>query len=188
MRILRTPSLEAIPVVKHVKQVMIDGILTWITVHTPFDYSHKFFMPVTPTMIERAGSATERQLLGLAHVAYMDQMLQSQGQENLRAFAQVIEGSDSYLTYTPKKGNVPLYLPQEMGSVGDLIANILEALLTAQKKRQRNICFKCGWPWYSKVGAKRPNKCPSCGDKNWERPYASGHLSGRATGKADEHP
>ena len=38
-----------------------------------------------------------------------------------------------------------------MGSAGDSLATVLEALLTTQKKRQRNLCFKCGWPWYSKV-------------------------------------
>ena len=188
MRILRAPSLQPIPVVKHVKQVMIDGILTWITVHTPFDYSRQFCMPVTPAMIERAGSASERQLLGLAHVACMDQMIQAQGMENLRDFARVIASSDAYLTYTPKPGNINDDLPQKMGDVGGLFAATLEALLTAHKKRQRNICFKCGWPWYSKVGATRPNKCPSCGDKNWNRPYASGHLLGRAMDKAPEPP
>jgi hypothetical protein len=188
MRILRAPSLEPIPVVKHVTQVMIDGILTWITVHTPFDYSRQFLMPVTSAMIDRAGSTTERQVLGLAHVAYMDQMIQSQGRENPRNFARVIENSDTYLTYTPKMGNISQETTREIGNVGDLLANTLEALLTAHTKRQRNVCFKCAWPWYSKVGAKRPNKCPSCGDKNWDRPYTSGHLTGRVTDKADEHP
>jgi hypothetical protein len=168
--------------------VMIDGILTWITVHTPFDYSRKFLMPVTPAMLARAGSAAERQLLGVAHVAYMDQMLASHGRENPRELAQVIASSDTYWTYTPKMGTMCYDIPQKMGNVGALLTRILKALLTAPQKRPRHICFKCGWPWYSKVGAKRPNKCPSCGDKYWDRPYTSGRGAGRTPHMTDERP
>jgi DNA-directed RNA polymerase subunit RPC12/RpoP len=118
----------------------------------------------------------------------MDQLIQSQGKENPRNFALVIESSDTYLTYTPKKGNIREYKTRKKGNMEGLLAHILEVLLAAQKKRQRHVCFKCGWPWYSKVGATRPNKCPNCGDKNWDRPYALGHLTGRGTAKADEPP
>lgn len=184
MRILRAPTQEPVPVIKHVQQVMIDGIMTWITLHTPFDYSHKFVMPVTSAMLDRAGSVSEQQFLGLAHVAYMDRVVQAQGQQSLRTFARMVESSKEYLTLTLKEGRVREKLPLKRGKTQGILANILEVLLTAHKKRQRNICVKCGWPWYSRIGVKRPNKCPNCGDKYWDRPYLFGHHAEKAPEEA----
>lgn len=173
MRILRAPTGQPVPVMKHVKQVLLHGVLTWITVHTPFDYATPFCMPVTPAMLARAGSASERQLLGVAHVAYMDQLMQAPGSAALPPLTHVVDHSDSYLPYDPKQGKIAKNLSQKKGMVNDLFAKTLEILLTADAKRQRHLCFKCYWPWYSQASGRRPTKCPNCGDKHWDKPYAT---------------
>lgn len=173
MRILRAPTGQPLPVMKHVKQVMLHGVLTWITVHTPFDHTHPFCMPVTPAMLARAGSASEQQLLGVAHVAYMDQLMQAPGTAALRPLTQVVESSDTYLPYDPKQGKMTKYLSPKKGKVNDLFAKTLEILLAADSKRPRYLCFKCYWPWYGQAAGRRPTKCPNCGDKHWDKPYAA---------------
>jgi hypothetical protein len=179
MRILRGPSREPIAVIKHVKQVLINGVLTWISTHTPFDYSQPFVMPVTPAMIERAGSAVERTLLGMAHVAYMDRILMAhRGSDASLRLAGLLQRSNVHGTYVPGQKN-PFSLPpppqadhrlEYQHTINSMLAKRVETLLRGQQRRRHYCCLKCGWPWYSKIDAPRPTKCPDCGDKHWDRP------------------
>lgn len=178
MRILRGPSREPIAVIKHVKQVFIHGVLTWISIHTPFDYSQPFIMPVTPAMIERAGSPTERTLLGMVHVAYMDRLMAQRGRDASPRLAGLLQHSNAYETYIPGQNNAFL-LPhassadqyhEHQRTINSLLPKVVETLLLGQHRRRHYCCLKCGWPWYGKMDAPRPSKCPDCGDKHWDRP------------------
>jgi hypothetical protein len=179
MRILRAPALEPVPVVKHVTQVLIDGVLTWITTHTPFDFAHPFAMPVSPAMVDRAGSAAERHLLGLAHVAHMDRVLKAHEGIIRQSMPWLLHQSDVHTTQIAGQQEPPAPVcphgtlqqeaaPQPFPTA--TLTRVLEMAALSQRRRQYNLCLRCGWPWFSKVEAGRPRKCPDCGDKHWDRP------------------
>jgi hypothetical protein len=170
MRILRGPQREAVPVVKHVRQVLINGVLTWITVHTPFDFAHPFVMPVSQSMIARSGTADEQRLLGRMHVAYMDQQLRRGDANHTPNLDRLLQHSHEYLPLNPKSSSTLKSGVTAFGTT-QLLETVIQMLTQSEGERPHHVCLRCGWPWYGMPeNPKRPRKCPRCQDKNWDRP------------------
>jgi hypothetical protein len=151
-------------------------------------------MPITPAMVDRAGSPAERHLLGLAHVAYMDRVLTAHEGEIRQSVPWLLHQSPVHSTHRvaprdPRAQAVSGGAPPQEDAQHPLhlatLAKVLERVSLSHRRRQYNVCLKCGWPWFSKVDAGRPTKCPDCGDKNWDRPYLPGRQS-KTAGKSVE--
>jgi hypothetical protein len=176
IRILRHPSLEPVPVFQQVFQALIGDVLTWITVYTPFDYAAAFCMPVTSAMLTRAGSPSEEQLLGRMHVAHMEQMVRARHPTMPPSLSSVVHTTGDYVLCEAEKDlfTVPNH---PNNGLAHRIARAMHSLSAAQDARPHYVCLKCRWPWYGAPGrTTRPNKCPRCNDKYWDRPPRHPHA------------
>lgn len=191
MRILQGPRQKPLPVVKHVRQVMINGVLTWITVHTPFDTTHPFVMPVTQSMIDRSDTAAEQQLLGRMSVADMQRQLRQGGTEPAPNLGRLLQISHEHIALHSTSSSTTEAVAPALNTT-QLIETIIKMLVQSEGERPHHVCLRCAWPWYGMPRTtKRPGKCPRCGNLNWYRPRRQIHsdipITPESSASRDRH-